>query len=159
MQESTGAMLEGPRVTRATWLNLVWAGLICTFGTDLTFLVRWFVQSQGSAFASMSHLSPWTLVFTFMSFFFWVPLVGVSMFTFSFAALMFDQSWSNFRGRLTWLAVLAMALLLGFIGYSAAGSITQETLSAYPYAIVIGTAIVILQKRLIGRYLKRQIAR
>jgi hypothetical protein len=61
------------------------------------------------------------------------------MFGFNFAALMVDQSWSTLRGRL-------------------AGSITRETLSAYAYAIVIGTAIVILQKRLVGRHLKRLVA-
>jgi len=69
------------------WLNLLWASLICTFGSALFFLIRWFVQSQESEFATMGHLSPFALLFTLLSFFFWVPLFALAMFGFSFAAL------------------------------------------------------------------------
>jgi hypothetical protein len=58
VQVSTGAMLEGPRVTRAAWLNLVWAWLTFTLGAALTFLVRWFVRSQDSAFAMHEPFEP-----------------------------------------------------------------------------------------------------
>ena len=106
----------------------------------------------------MGHLEPWAVLFMYLSFIVWVPLFAISMYLFSFAALMAEQNWSWLNRRWSWLVVVFVSGLTGLLGFSLAGSITQETLAAYPYAVVVGTALVILQKRLISRHIRRAVA-